>query len=246
MAPIARFEAWVRGVVEGRLGTWLGARLQPVDIARQLAAFMDGHLTVGSASRYAPNSFRVYLAPRVMAGFSGYRQALADELAAGAVAHAQASGYRFLGRVRVALLADERLPAHRVRVEADVVDRDAMTGGDLGVTTPLAVPPAAPAPDAGPPAAQLVGAHGRRALPRADGDVLRIGRALDNDVILSNASVSRHHARLTARGGAWLVEDLGSRHGTVVNGRRVERALLRPGDELVVGAERLRIEVEPR
>lgn len=241
MAPVARFEAWVRSVLEGRLGTWLGARLEPVDIARQLAAFMDAHLTVGSTSRYAPNSYRVYLAPRVMAGFSGYRQALADELAAGAVAHAQASGYRFLGRVRVALFADERLPAHRLRFEADVVDRAALTGGDLGATSPLAI---APGGD-GPPPADLVGAHGRHRLPSDDGGALAIGRALDNDVILGAASVSRHHARIVARGGAWLVEDLGSTHGTAVNGRRIERALVRPGDELVIGAERLRVEAAP-
>lgn len=243
MRRIARFEAWVRGMLEGHLGAWLGARLEPVDITRQLTTYMDSHLTLGSASRYAPNAYRVYLAPRAMAAFQAFRQALADELAAGAVAHAQVSGYRFLGRVRVALQEDESLAAHRVRIEADVIDRAALTGTDHGATSALTV---AAATDHEPAAMALVWLDRRFALPVDREAVVGIGRALDNAVILGAETVSRHHARLTPRGGAWLLEDLGSTHGTAVNGRRVTTALVRAGDRIEIGGERLVLAADGR
>lgn len=242
MAPVARFEAFVRGMLEGRLGAWLGARLEPVDIARQLSAYIDGHLTLGSATRYAPNAFRIYLSPRALQSFSAFQQALADELAASAVAHAQASGYRFLGRVRVVLLEDPSLPAHRIRFEADVVDRAALTGESAGTTTPLVLGPAIAG---GPLPMALVWRDRRIALPTDADAVVTLGRALDNDIILATATVSRHHARLVPRGGVWLVEDLASTHGTSVNGRAVTTGLLRPGDVLALGGEHLTVAAEP-
>jgi pSer/pThr/pTyr-binding forkhead associated (FHA) protein len=48
--------------------------------------------------------------------------------------------------------------------------------------------------------------------------------------------VSRLHCRLTAdRSDQLIVEDLDSTNGTIVNGRRVKRSLLRAGDRLKVG-----------
>ena len=74
--------------------------------------------------------------------------------------------------------------------------------------------------------------------------VVRVGRAIDNDVRLAGALASRHHCRIELEGdGAWVI-DLGSSNGTQVNGRRVERKLLRPGDVLGVGAARLQVELE--
>lgn len=69
-------------------------------------------------------------------------------------------------------------------------------------------------------------------------DVLRIGRAKDNDLALfsdSFPSVSGHHAQLTWRADELWVEDLGSRNGTVVNGESVQEARLKAGDVLRLG-----------
>ncbi len=71
---------------------------------------------------------------------------------------------------------------------------------------------------------------------------LRIGRCCDNDVVISDLSVSRHHARLIPEApGEWLLLDLGSSNGTFVGGRRVERARVRDGDLIGVGARTLRL-----
>jgi hypothetical protein len=70
---------------------------------------------------------------------------------------------------------------------------------------------------------------------------LLIGRHESCDVVLSDPSVSRRHARLVFRDG-WVLQDLASTNGTILNGNRVGRSELRPGDLLVVGNQRLRID----
>jgi hypothetical protein len=71
---------------------------------------------------------------------------------------------------------------------------------------------------------------------------LVIGRHPDCDVAVSDSTVSRHHARLRFRDGHWTVEDLDSRNGTSLNGRRVGRCELRPGDHLALGHLALRVD----
>lgn len=68
--------------------------------------------------------------------------------------------------------------------------------------------------------------------------VLTIGRATDNDIVVDNAGVSRHHARLTRRGDDWVLEDLGSRNGTFVNGQRITGpVILGPGSQMGLGPD---------
>ena len=68
------------------------------------------------------------------------------------------------------------------------------------------------------------------------GSIRTLGRTARADFILEAARVSRLHCRLTADAADQLVvEDLRSTNGTMVNGERVERQLLKPGDRVTVG-----------
>ena len=62
-----------------------------------------------------------------------------------------------------------------------------------------------------------------------------VGRASRADFVLDVALVSRLHCRLEANGDTLEVIDLSSTNGTFVNGRRVTRAPLSPGDRLRIG-----------
>jgi ABC-type multidrug transport system ATPase subunit len=65
---------------------------------------------------------------------------------------------------------------------------------------------------------------------------LRIGRALDNDLVLTDLMVSRHHAELrTTSGGRHEIVDLGSHNGTFLNGQPVERGTVGPHDLVGIG-----------
>jgi pSer/pThr/pTyr-binding forkhead associated (FHA) protein len=61
------------------------------------------------------------------------------------------------------------------------------------------------------------------------------GRNLEAALLLDDITVSRHHAAFLSEGGRLWVEDLGSTNGTYVNGKRVERAELVSGDEVIIG-----------
>ncbi len=63
----------------------------------------------------------------------------------------------------------------------------------------------------------------------------RIGRATDNDIVLVDSSVSRHHAAIESRNGRFQVRDLGSQNGTFVRGERISEAPLKNGDPVRVG-----------
>jgi hypothetical protein len=71
--------------------------------------------------------------------------------------------------------------------------------------------------------------------PVALRDGLRIGRSDDNDVVVRDGRVSRHHARIVADGDGFAIVDEGSSNGTFVDGERIARARVRAGTNVVVG-----------
>jgi hypothetical protein len=73
----------------------------------------------------------------------------------------------------------------------------------------------------------------------ASGDRLLIGRDRDCDVRATEPTVSRRHAELLCRDGGWIVRDLNSMNGTLLNGQRVGRARVQAGDELRLGLQRV-------
>jgi serine phosphatase RsbU (regulator of sigma subunit)/pSer/pThr/pTyr-binding forkhead associated (FHA) protein len=77
---------------------------------------------------------------------------------------------------------------------------------------------------------------GHRIVP-LDKDTFRIGRCTDSDLRLAGRGVSRQHAEIAARGGAWILRDKGSRRGTFVNGEAVTERTLAHGDRLQFGRD---------
>ncbi|MFE9564767.1 FHA domain-containing protein [Streptomyces sp. NPDC006487] len=77
------------------------------------------------------------------------------------------------------------------------------------------------------------------------GHVMRIGRALENELVVSDLQVSRHHAEFHSMpGGRFEIRDLGSHNGTYVNGQPLAKsgtALLGPNDIVGVGHSTFRI-----
>jgi len=70
---------------------------------------------------------------------------------------------------------------------------------------------------------------------RLIGKTIRIGRALDNDIVVEDRSCSRYHVMITIDGGQIIIEDLKSRNGIRVNGKKLDRATLKDNDIIEVG-----------
>src|SRR5215212_1243229 len=68
-----------------------------------------------------------------------------------------------------------------------------------------------------------------------DRDVLHLGRSPSADIVLDDATVSRRHAVIARQDEATVLLDDRSRHGVLVNGERVGRAVLQNGDTIHLG-----------
>jgi hypothetical protein len=73
---------------------------------------------------------------------------------------------------------------------------------------------------------------------------MKIGRRDSCDICLRFPNISGEHSELSFADGFWMVSDLGSTNGTKVNGVRVQRKLVRPGDEVSFANRRYRIQYQ--
>jgi hypothetical protein len=236
--PLSHLENLAERLVEGTVARLLGARLQPIEVARYLARAMEDGQVVGTQGQVVvPNAYQVYLHPDDMRALESYRDTLQDELARYVANLAREAGASMPGRPRVSLQADPTVPARRVRVEASVMTARPQSV-DLTRTQQWSPAQVAP-PQADRPAFVLSDRERRMPIGEA---VVTIGRSLDNDIVLDSAHVSRCHAQLRRRYGQYVLYDLGSSGGTTVNGRPVREAPLRHGDVICFAGVEMRFE----
>ncbi|MAQ16061.1 MAG: Fis family transcriptional regulator [Sandaracinus sp.] len=74
-----------------------------------------------------------------------------------------------------------------------------------------------------------------------EGDRLQIGKAEGNDVVLAHQTVSRTHCEILREGRGYLLRDLGSTNGTLLDGAEIREAFLRPGAVVTVGEIELKV-----
>lgn len=200
---------------------------------------MEDNQTVGVGKVFAPNSYEVALNPREYDSFERYRTSLEREMATYLQERARALNLTLISRPQVELVPDEKLKVGAVRVRSWQQDLESGEGLDhVEFTQPLAVvekrrtlpQTATLTVVAGPDS-------GRRytLLPTKT----RIGRGVDNEVVLEDARVSRHHAELYLRGSEWYLRDLGSTNGTYVNGYGSRERALESGDRISLGGVEL-------
>ena len=105
---------------------------------------------------------------------------------------------------------------------------------DAGGHTQIFQPPPAGPPSQSRTRLLLATGGGTHVIP-LESTQLTIGRGLNNDVILEDTRVSRHHAQLRYRARRFWLSDLGSTNGTFINGEQVAEQALRDGDTISLG-----------
>lgn len=209
------FERRLEKLVEGTFSKAFRSGLQPVEVGRKVTRALDAERAVGvDGVPIAPNNIGVYLSAADFDRFHAFADALARELAEVAREHARAEGYHFLGPVTVTLVADDELRAGECDVAAEVHE-----GTRVG---------------------SLVLPDGRR-YPLGERPVA-LGRMSDCDVVVADPRASRRHAEINPVGHGFVISDLGSMNGTLVNGSRVREHPLADGDEIRIGATVLHFE----
>jgi transcriptional regulator with GAF, ATPase, and Fis domain len=77
---------------------------------------------------------------------------------------------------------------------------------------------------------------------RDDMQEIKAGSLPDNTIYLPFKGISRRHFLVKKNGRGWLVEDLGSRNGVTVNGKKITRSRIKPGDEIRAGIIQIKVE----
>ena len=251
MSILRNLEQKLEGLFEGAFSKTFKSKVQPVEIARKLAKEMQDNKTVSIARTYVPNQYVVWLSTDDRSQFEGYEDGLKKELSDYLLEHARGEGLALLTRPTVEFETDERLGLGEFGIQAMLVrppeeerPQSEPEPAEFGHTMVYSVDREARRMDA--PAsyggrAMLVTGGKRTVL---SGSRVVLGRSRDCDLTLDDPNVSRRHAELRREGGTWVVSDLGSTNGVKVNGRRVDDHPLTPGDEIVLGLERLTFEVE--
>ncbi len=80
--------------------------------------------------------------------------------------------------------------------------------------------------------------EGTRHIPLTK-QTITLGRQHDNQVVLDDGRVSRYHAQIQHRYRHWILRDLGSTAGTIVNGQQIREYVLQPGDVVQIGDTQL-------
>ncbi len=249
MGILSRVESFLERFLEAPAGR-LGASIQPVSLAKRIERAMDTNKTYGDAGVIVPNFYDLHLHPSDFAAFASYRSSLEDDLAHGVISRARHERYTLVARPRVQILSDEETRRGEIRVAANVVDergdriQEAAAMPANSDTMVFQRPATDEAPDSARRAYLLVSTRGSRPVQfDLGGHLIGIGRASDNDVIVDDPMVSRHHCQLRLQHGAYSFADLGSRNGSSVNGQAVSQIALGPGDVIRVGDTEIEFQV---
>ena len=250
MGIFSRLEAFFERLFEAPAGR-LGASLQPVSLEKRIERAMDTNRSYRDDGVIVPNDYTLHLNPADYEAFASYRGSLEDDLAHRVLSRARHERYTLVARPRVRIESDASVPRRDVRVAANVMDdegarvRDDQMAPASSDTVVFARRGAeAPSPEAAQHAYLLVRTDGAPPVQfELGGPLISIGRASDNDVIVDDGLVSRHHCQLKLQHGAYGFADLGSRNGSFVNGHQVNEIALGPGDVIRIGTTEIEFQV---
>ena len=221
--PILRdFERRLGGLVEGFFATTFRSGLQPVELAKRMMREMDASKTVGVKEVWAPNRYVFTLSESDAQRFEQAEQALVGELKQVVREAAAERGWGLVGPPEVEFEVDADLGKGRFACEASFVEGEEEL---------------APQPAVGERGSLVRLADGvSTALAKPS---VTIGRLPECDVVVDDAGVSRQHARIRRTEGGFVLTDLGSTNGTMVNGEPIQEHVLEHGDRITIGETEL-------
>jgi hypothetical protein len=238
MSVLRTLETKIADLVEGAFGRAFRSEVTPVELARRLVREMDRHRTSSLSSTVVPNEYVIWLSPADRRHFSSIEPSLIEELATHLLEHARAERLSLPSRPQIELRTDRRLSLGECGIDARLVNAP-----PPGIVRRSGPPPPrgeALSGEVMPAAFVEVGGH-LVAIPPA-GAV--IGRSPDADIVIAANEVSRHHAQIVPDRDGWVLSDLGSTNGVLLNGRPLGvPTQLSAGDVIGLGSVELIFEV---
>jgi hypothetical protein len=233
MSALSRFESFMENMVEGSVARLFRSPVQPAEIAKRLERAMETQQTISVRRVIVPNLYRAFLNPQDFTAFGPIRAEMEREMATYLAELAQERGFTMLEHPQVVLAEDADVPRRSIQVIAETVS--SAPAPTVGGHTQIFQPPAGAAAQSQPRARLLLATQGGTHIIPLESTPLTVGRGLNNDIILEDTRVSRHHAQLRYRARRFWIADIGSTNGTYVNDEQVAERSLRDGDVISLG-----------
>jgi hypothetical protein len=251
---LKHIEKRMESLVEGVFGRAFRRQIHPVEIAKGLTKQMDEGRMVSISRTYAPNDFTVHLSKEDTESIRAYQASLKDELIQYASTHAENKSYHLMTPPRIRFETEDTLRFGEFGVTAKLTGGDGprekgapqdtsgqtrifrteeSSGGEIDQGTATI-------------SADEARRHGlaREIVEVVLGDEKHqlegrgpwsVGRSQENDIVINDPNVSRRHAKISRADNGFVVEDLGSTNGTLLDGAPIDRERIEGGDELTFG-----------
>jgi hypothetical protein len=269
--PLTAVERFFERLFERPAARLFQEPVERVQIQRAIERSMESERVVRERRAYVPAHYRVLLNVADAAALDGDLAKLTQDLADQVRLYARAHDYILAARPSVEVIKSAAVANGDVRVYADRAPEPAKKAPIAPPEPPrasVALAPAEPeeADDVDADAAVVPGGTAVFAAPRPNTPraqlavrtsgqpvsrlnvrpgTIRLGRALDNDIVLPYDKVSRHHGQIGMRLGMLVYTDLGSTNGSFLNGAPVTEIALGPGDVLQLGISTITVEPAP-
>jgi Protein of unknown function (DUF3662)/FHA domain len=251
---LKHIEKRMESLVEGVFGRAFRRQIHPVEIAKGLTKQMDEGRMVSISRTYAPNDFTVHLSREDTESIRAYQASLNDELIQYASTHAENKNYHLMTPPRIRFETEDTLRFGEFGVTAKLTGGDGprekgapqdtsgqtrifrseeSSGGQMDQGTATISADEARRHGLAREIVEIV--LGDEKHPLDGRGPWSVGRSQENDIVINDPNVSRRHARISRADGGFVVEDLGSTNGTLLDGAPIDRERIEGGDELTFG-----------
>ena len=254
MGFLKHIEKRMESLVEGVFGRAFRRQIHPVEIAKGLTKQMDEGRMVSISRTYAPNDFTVHLSEEDAESIRAYQASLKDELIQYASTHAENKNYHLMTPPRIRFETEDTLRFGEFGVTAKLTGGDGprekgapqdtsgqtrifrteeSSGGEIDQATATISADEARRHGLAREIVELILGNEKHQLEGRG--PWSVGRSQENDIVINDPNVSRRHARISRADNGFVVEDLGSTNGTLLDGAPIDRERIEGGDELTFG-----------
>ncbi|MCY3781049.1 MAG: DUF3662 domain-containing protein [Chloroflexi bacterium] len=228
--PIDKLECQLETLTEGAFARLFRRTISARDIAVLLLRAMEDSAAAPATIHgkpIAPDIYHIHLHPQIANGFLAEYSDFPLRLARLIDDLREESGFQLQAPPRVVLHTNKELTTLQARITAE---HSALSHSGTAQMPPVSMMPQQPAAISDP----MLHIDGIRVVPLGK-SVINIGRETNNDIIIADAYISRHHLQLRKRFGAYTLFDVNSRGGTRVNDKAVVDHRLCNGDVIAIG-----------
>ena len=219
---LLKLEQSLQNLIEGSVDRLFSSDRVQNDLSNQMAGAMrESMLQEPTGDRIPPNLFTIRIHP-AQADYINSNPELLDEFADKLQQASESTDLVFLSTPVIRVQGDPTLKPGELEVEARY------SQDELGDTMDYKIEDKNEGQAEIPANAFLI-VDGTQVFPLEE-NLVKIGRRGDNQLVIDDPRISRHHAQLRIIDGRYVIFDLESTGGTWVNGQRIQKSVLQPGD----------------